>query len=137
MWIAGRVFAFPVWLAMLLWVFMVGVYTPATIYNWRFLRKTAKSIPVVLPLTPDMLPAEEVLVRGSQEPSVLQSEILLRAATGFETPTCHHLGRAPAEILVRSSEDPSGAQGRVLLTATRDQEMPTEQLLRGTDTTGP
>jgi hypothetical protein len=32
------------------------------------------------PITPDTLPADEILVRGSDEPSVVQSQVLLRAA---------------------------------------------------------
>jgi hypothetical protein len=39
------------------------------------------------PVTPDTFPANEILVRGSEEPPVAQSEILLRAAQkGEETP---------------------------------------------------
>ena len=34
----------------------------------------------------DTLPAEEILVRGSEEPPVVQSEVLLRAAKEQETP---------------------------------------------------
>jgi hypothetical protein len=41
----------------------------------------------VPPLTPDILPADEILVRGSEELPVAQSEVLLRAAQqGQETP---------------------------------------------------
>ncbi len=47
----------------------------------------AKSNPYVPPVTPDTLPADEILVRGSEEPPVAQSEVLLRAAhRGKETP---------------------------------------------------
>jgi hypothetical protein len=43
-------------------------------------------IPYVPPITADTLPADEVLVRGSEEPPIEQSEVLLRAAKGVETP---------------------------------------------------
>jgi hypothetical protein len=49
----------------------------------EFLRAT--ELPFVPPVTPNTLPAEEVLVRGSEEPTV-QSGLLLRAAQGVETP---------------------------------------------------
>jgi hypothetical protein len=48
---------------------------------------TVREIPPVPPVTVDTLPAEEVLVRSSAEPTVRQSEMLLRAATGQEMPT--------------------------------------------------
>jgi len=41
---------------------------------------------IVPPITPDTLPADEILLRGSEEPPVGQSELLLRAARGQETP---------------------------------------------------
>jgi hypothetical protein len=40
----------------------------------------AKSLPYIPPVTPDTLPPDEILVRGSEEPPVAQSEVLLRAA---------------------------------------------------------
>ena len=43
-------------------------------------KDVVKSIPYVPPVTPNTLPAEEVLVRGSQEPTQEQSTVLLRAA---------------------------------------------------------
>jgi hypothetical protein len=46
----------------------------------------AKNLPFVSPVIPDTLPADEILVRGSEEPLVEQSEVLLRAAKGVETP---------------------------------------------------
>jgi hypothetical protein len=45
-----------------------------------------KKIPYVAPVTTSTLPADEILVRGSEEPPVAQSEVLLRAAQGDETP---------------------------------------------------
>ena len=43
-------------------------------------------IAYIPPVTPDTLPADEILVRGSEEPPVAQNDVLLRAATGQETP---------------------------------------------------
>lgn len=43
-------------------------------------------IPVVPPVNIATLPAEEVLVRGSEAPSFAQSEVLLRATQAAETP---------------------------------------------------
>jgi hypothetical protein len=45
-----------------------------------------KSNPYVPPVTASTLPAEEILVRATEEPPVAQSEVLLRAAQGQETP---------------------------------------------------
>ena len=36
--------------------------------------------------TPNTLPADEILVRGSEEPPIVQSNVLLRAVKGAETP---------------------------------------------------
>jgi len=46
----------------------------------------AKLVPYVPPVTPNTLPADEILVRGSEEPPVAQSDVLLRAAKEQETP---------------------------------------------------
>jgi hypothetical protein len=48
--------------------------------------KEAAKLPYVPPVTPDILPAEEILVRAADVPPVAQSTILLRAAQGQETP---------------------------------------------------
>ena len=45
-----------------------------------------KALPYVPPVIHDNLPAEEILVRGSEEPPDQQSEVLLRAAKEQETP---------------------------------------------------
>jgi hypothetical protein len=50
------------------------------------IRRELDAIPYVPPVSPDTLPTDEILVRGSEEPPVMQSEVLLRAATGQETP---------------------------------------------------
>jgi hypothetical protein len=47
---------------------------------------SAGRIPYIPPVTPDTFPADEILVRGAEEPSDAQSEALLRAAAGQETP---------------------------------------------------
>lgn len=39
----------------------------------------------IQPVTSDTRPADEILVLGAEEPPVVQSELLLRAATGQET----------------------------------------------------
>jgi hypothetical protein len=43
-------------------------------------------LPYVPPVTPDILTAEEILVRGSDAPPAMQSDVLLRAATEHESP---------------------------------------------------
>jgi hypothetical protein len=49
--------------------------------------KRLKRIPYVPPVSLNILPAEEILVRASEKPPVTQSEVLLRAAQkGQETP---------------------------------------------------
>jgi hypothetical protein len=45
-----------------------------------------KGNPYVPPVTAANLPADEILVRASDEPPIVQSECLLRAAQGVETP---------------------------------------------------
>ena len=45
-----------------------------------------KRVSYIPPVTPDTLPADEILVRGSAVPRVTQSEVLLRAAKESETP---------------------------------------------------
>jgi hypothetical protein len=50
------------------------------------MRRELHAIPYVPPVTPDTLPADEILVRGSEEPVAVQSEVLLRSAQGQDTP---------------------------------------------------
>jgi len=52
----------------------------------RTVRRGQSYITYVPPITPNTLPADEILVRGSDEPLVAQSEVLLRAAKEQETP---------------------------------------------------
>jgi hypothetical protein len=54
------------------------------------------SVPYVPPVKFDTLPAEEVLVRGAQEPTQEQSAVLLRAA--------EESADTPAEQLLRAAE---------------------------------
>jgi hypothetical protein len=46
----------------------------------------AACVPYVPPVTAATLPADEILVRGAEAPPVAQSNVLLRAAHGLETP---------------------------------------------------
>jgi hypothetical protein len=57
------------------------------------------------PVTPNTLPAEEVLVRGSQEPTQEQSTVLLRAAGVGE--------EVPSEELLRASSGEHNISGRL------------------------
>jgi len=69
---------------------------------WRLLRisdrasSEAEKLPFVPPVTADTLPAEEVLVRGSEEPAQEQSKILLRGTNGS--------GGTREQELLRSSQ---------------------------------
>lgn len=73
------------------------IYTIVLVYGHSHTAyKEAKSIPVVPPVTADTLPAEEILVRASEEPSVAQSEVLLRAVQRGQ--------EAPKEELLRVSQ---------------------------------
>ncbi len=49
------------------------------------------------PVTADTLPADEILVRGSEEPPVVQSEVLLRAAQKGEETAKEELLRVSQE----------------------------------------
>jgi|SRR5579884_273968 len=64
-------------LCLLFWVasFRLG-------YLARQAHRTAKQLPYVPPVTADTLPAEEVLVRGSEQPSQEQGKVLLRGTGG-------------------------------------------------------
>jgi hypothetical protein len=64
-----------------------GIVAAMTIWNINSVRKAiyqdrcaAALLAYVPPVTPNTLPAEEVLVRGAQEPTQEQSAMLLRAA---------------------------------------------------------
>jgi hypothetical protein len=53
----------------------------------KMVQQQVSGIPHVPPVTPNTLPADEILVRASEEPPVAQSDVLLRAAQkGQETP---------------------------------------------------
>ena len=67
------------YIGLLLCIFMascMGVVYFAILLNYY--HKNIKHIPYVPPVTSDTLPAEEVLVRGSEEPTQEQSKVLLR-----------------------------------------------------------
>jgi hypothetical protein len=58
-------------------------------FCWQVMKQEkalADKIQSVPPVTPDLLPADEILVRGSEEPPIAHCEVLLRAAKGVETP---------------------------------------------------
>ena len=55
-----------------------GVVTLRLTVLVRQAHRTVKQLPYVPPVTADTLPAEEVLVRGSQEPTLEQGKVLLR-----------------------------------------------------------
>ena len=59
-------------------------------------KQKSRRLPYVPPVTPETLPADEILVRGAQPPPVVQNEVLLRAATAAST---------PKEELVRGAEE--------------------------------
>lgn len=68
----------------------VGWFSQISGRSWR----EHRSIPYVPAIPPNSLPANEVLVRSSQEPEQEQSTVLLRAAENADT---------PAEELLRSA----------------------------------
>src|SRR5258708_6457352 len=57
-----------------------GVLLRASNNFYKKACREEETLPYVPPFLPDKLPAEEVLVRGSQEPTHEQSTVLLRAA---------------------------------------------------------
>jgi hypothetical protein len=66
------------------------------LHHMRQARKARAALSYVPPVPPDTFPAEEVLVRGAEEPQA-ESETLVRAAM----PTTEE---TPAEQLLRSSQ---------------------------------
>jgi hypothetical protein len=57
--------------------------------SWRGIRRSRQDLAALTyipPITPNTLPADEILVRGSEEPPIAQREVLLRAAKQEETP---------------------------------------------------
>jgi hypothetical protein len=66
--------------------FLFGVAVIRSVARHSRMRRELHAIPYVPPVTPDTLPATEILMRGSEAPT-LQSEVLLRGAQkGEETP---------------------------------------------------
>ncbi len=66
---------------------------------WRGMKQSiqsARELPYIPPVTAGTLPADEILIRGSEEPPVAQSEVLLRAAQPEQN--------VQAEALLRATE---------------------------------
>lgn len=63
-------------------------------YLTRMAYQTTKQIPYVPPVTTDTLPGEEVLLRGSQEPTQKQSQLLLKIPDNRSRPADQDLLRA-------------------------------------------
>src|SRR5579871_5830554 len=88
------------WMPYQLLFFLLGytilVFGGFAAASWPRIRKELNEIPYVPAVTLAALPADEILVRGSQEPAVAQNEVLLRAANEQET---------PKEQLLRIAED--------------------------------
>ena len=59
-----------------------GVVTLRLTVLVRQAHRTVKQLPYVPPVNPNTLPAEEVLVRGSEEPAQEQGKVLLRGTDG-------------------------------------------------------
>ena len=77
----------------------VAMFGSISAYCWlqmRDARRRTDAVPYAPPIQPDTLPAEEILVRAADEPPVVQSEVLLRAAQEHETPK-EELLRGPVE----------------------------------------
>jgi len=97
--ITGRVHSHVFVLLFSMLIFLVGM-TAVTIICFggvvRHLALKAKQLPYVPPVTADTLPAEEVLVRGSEQPTQEQGKVLLRGTDGS--------GGAGEQELLRSSQ---------------------------------
>jgi hypothetical protein len=109
--------------------FVLGIYFLLAREAIKFVQAAqSMEITYVPPVTADTLSAEDVLVRGAQQPPVVQSEVLLRAThTEPKTPA--------AELLRESQAEPAIAElpvvhGEALLRAAKGQETPQEELLR-------
>jgi hypothetical protein len=93
-------FGIPELAALCVFIGSATVFGAFTWEAWDKLKAAQKAarLTYVPPVTPDALPADEILVRSSEEPPVAQSEVLLRAAQrGQET---------PKEELLRVSQEP-------------------------------
>ena len=88
-------------LAFALFILLIlGIASCMSLMAWRLSAKSAKSIPYVPPVREQIaaLPAEAILVRGSDRPSAT-SEELLRAATSREANPAEELLRAETRNL--------------------------------------
>jgi hypothetical protein len=71
------------WNALMGALMTLAICGAPTYFCWKWLKKIETNIanlPYVPPVTLDNLPADEVLIRASQEPMGRQSEVLVRAA---------------------------------------------------------
>ena len=80
-WSGGRALAVALGVIMFSFMFMLAIVRGLR----KGVRRISSNIPYVPPFTPDTLPADEILVRGSEEPPTAQREVLLRAAKAVET----------------------------------------------------
>jgi uncharacterized integral membrane protein len=84
------------------WMFLVPLFTGALMFHlwgYRHFRRELKAVDRTSYAPPvGMNSPEEILVRGSEQPPVAQSEVLLRAAQMQEQET-------PAEELLRVSQE--------------------------------
>ncbi len=64
----------------------VSVLGYALVTECGAIKREIDALPYAPPVTSDDLPADEILVRGSEEPPVVQSDVLLRAANEVEAP---------------------------------------------------
>ena len=79
----GAMMVFPIILLIVIGLALVcGVGTYHLIRLAHQAHQEAKQLPYVPPVTTDSLPAEEVLVRGSEEPKQEQGKVLLRGTDG-------------------------------------------------------
>src|SRR5260221_1373656 len=82
--------------------FFMGCLTLKSGHFARSQVSTTTLLPYIPPVTPNTLPAEEVLIRGSQEPNREQNIVLLRAAEESSESPANELLRA---IVRESSTD--------------------------------
>lgn len=80
----------------------------------RMADRDVRSLPYVPPVTPDTLPAEELLVRGAERPPTEESIVLLRAAgESVETPA--------EELLRPAGANPANAEVAESSASTQDE----------------
>ncbi len=72
-----------------------------SVRDGRALRRQIAQLPYIPPVTPDTLPAEELLVRGAEEPKQAQSEVLVR-------PVMHEQETPSEQLLCVTDDKPKG-----------------------------